>query len=99
MVVDGKRDARNRYFSLSVVTCAKQTNPTAVNPFVPLCDGGGMGEDATILSSRHSELGANFQKDPHRSETNWFRGRLRVDSIALLRIHSKSLPSARIIVP
>lgn len=40
-MVDGKRDARNRYFSLSVVTCAKQTNPTAVNPFVPLCDEGG----------------------------------------------------------
>lgn len=40
-MVDGKRDARNRYFSLSVVTCAKQTNPTAVNPFVPFCDEGG----------------------------------------------------------
>lgn len=40
MVVDGKRDARNRYFSLSVVTCAKQTNPAAVNPFVLLCDEG-----------------------------------------------------------
>lgn len=73
-MVDGKRDARNRYFSLSVVTCAKQTNPTAVNPFVPLCDEGGRRGrvDATILSSRRSEPGQTFKKiliDPKQTDS------------------------------